>query len=198
MSPSDFEIIARTHARLSYSFLTQIFLQLYVLKKKYMKLGSEKLWVHHGLRLLLRHTRVSYSFSGPMVVHFEVVGQEWMSMNLEMVSNMFWDCRSDSRKSSILMSKIDDCSFWRGETEYESWKFYGYKEASMFWNCRSASSMAYILFSNSDFSSIDCSQKEVYEAWCWEIFEDCELSMFGNHCWDLSMASMTFILFSNS
>ena len=111
---------------------------------------------------------------------------------------MFCDCCSDSRKSSMLVFKTDSCSFWRGETEYESWKFYGYREASMFWNCRSASYMTSILFSNSDFSSIDYSGKEVYEAWCWEIFEDCKSSMFGNRCWDSSMTSMASIFFSNS
>ena len=39
VSPSDFEIIARTHARLPYSFLRQILLPLDILKKKYMKLS---------------------------------------------------------------------------------------------------------------------------------------------------------------
>ena len=38
VSPSDFVIVARTHARLPYSFPGYIFLQLDVLKKKYMKL----------------------------------------------------------------------------------------------------------------------------------------------------------------
>ena len=39
LSPKCFEIDAQTHARLPYSFLTQIFLQLGILEKKYTKLG---------------------------------------------------------------------------------------------------------------------------------------------------------------
>ena len=39
ISPTCFEIVAQFHERLSYSFLTQIFLQWDVLKKEYMKLN---------------------------------------------------------------------------------------------------------------------------------------------------------------
>jgi len=42
VSPICFEIAAQTHARLPYSFLTQIFLQLGALEKEYTKLGFEK------------------------------------------------------------------------------------------------------------------------------------------------------------
>jgi len=37
MSPICFEIVAQFHERLPYSFLTQIFLQFYVLEKEHMK-----------------------------------------------------------------------------------------------------------------------------------------------------------------
>ena len=43
VSPSDFAIVVRIHARFPYSFLGWIFLQLNVLKKKYVKLGTGKM-----------------------------------------------------------------------------------------------------------------------------------------------------------
>jgi len=43
VSPSCFEIVTRTHARLLDSFLTQIFLQLVVLEKKHMKQTLERI-----------------------------------------------------------------------------------------------------------------------------------------------------------
>jgi len=115
---------------------------------------------------------------------------EYESWNGE--SNRFWDCRSDSRKSSILVSKTDNWSFWRVGTEYDSWKYYGIGKANISWNFRSASCMASILFFNSDFSSMGCCRKGIYEAWCEKV---CVLSLF---CWDSSMVRTTFILFSYS
>ena len=88
-SPSDFEIIAQTHARLLCSFLTQIFLQSVVLKKNCMKLGSEKMVSPTCFKIAARpYTRVSYSFSGSIVIHVEKVGLERMSMNLEILIEM--------------------------------------------------------------------------------------------------------------
>ena len=43
MSPTYFEIIALFHKRLSNSFLTQIFLQLDVLKKQYMEFDMRRI-----------------------------------------------------------------------------------------------------------------------------------------------------------
>ena len=81
VNPSDFEIVAQTHARLPHSFLTQIFLQLGVLKKKYMKLGSGKMVSPTCFEIITRtHIRVLYSCPRLMIVHFEEVR---LSMNLE-------------------------------------------------------------------------------------------------------------------
>ena len=71
VSPSDFAIVARSHARLPYSFPGWIFLQLDVLKKKYVKLGTEKMVSPTCFENVARtHTRVQYSISGLMVVYF--------------------------------------------------------------------------------------------------------------------------------
>ena len=65
MSTSDFDIVTRTHACLSYSFSGQIYLQLGVLEKKYMKFGSEKIVSLTCFEIVAwPHTRVSYSFLG--------------------------------------------------------------------------------------------------------------------------------------
>jgi len=84
VSPLDFSIIARTHVRLPYSFSGWIFLQLDVLKKKYVKLGTEKMVSPTCYENVARtHARVPYSILGLMVVHFESVRLEKMSMTLE-------------------------------------------------------------------------------------------------------------------
>ena len=111
VSPSDFVIVARTHARFSYSFLGWIFLQLDVLKKKYVKLGSGKMVRPIYFENIARtHVRVSYSISELMVIHFESMRLEKMNSwkfgwNDEF--NMFWNCCSVSKKTSMLFSKSD-------------------------------------------------------------------------------------------
>jgi len=89
LSRSDFEIVTRTHARLSCSFLGQIFLQLGVMEKKCLKLGSEKMVSLTCFEIVSRpYARVLYSFPGPMVVHFKKVRLERMSLNLEVLVDM--------------------------------------------------------------------------------------------------------------
>jgi len=74
VSPSDFMIVGRTHIRLSNSFLEWIFLQLDVLKKKYVKLGTEKMVSPTCFENVARtHARVPYTIPGLMVTHFESV-----------------------------------------------------------------------------------------------------------------------------
>ena len=81
MSPSNFKIVARTHARLPYLFLRRIFLQLVVLEKKHVEFGFEKM-VSLTCFEIVAQTHVIVS------LFFRIEELERMSMNLEIVVDM--------------------------------------------------------------------------------------------------------------
>ena len=88
VSPSDFVIVVRTHARLPYSFSGWIFLQLHVLKKKHVKLGSEKMMSPTYFEIVaIFYKRLPNALLAQILLQLDVLEKEYMEFDLGRIVN---------------------------------------------------------------------------------------------------------------
>jgi len=84
MSPTYFEIVAQIHERLPYSFLTQIFFQLDVVEKEYMKFDVGRIMNWESMLLGLKH-----GFYTLFQIGFSSVGGTWKGVYEAKLGNEF-------------------------------------------------------------------------------------------------------------